>query len=163
MTLVLGRTKEDYSMPENELENPIEESSEDTNTVDVKESILLSVKKLVGVGADNPDFDADILTHINSVFAILQQLGVGPENGYFIVDDTATWTDYLGNYSVHVNMVKSYMAAKVRILFDPPVSSAVADSLNRICSEFEWRANVAAENHDLHKEASDDESGTNEP
>lgn len=156
-------TEKDLENPiEEPVEDPVEESSEESS-VDVKESILLSVKKLVGVGADNPDFDADILTHINSVFAILQQLGVGPETGYFIVDDTATWTDYLGNYSVHVNMVKSYMAAKVRILFDPPVSSAVADSLNRICSEFEWRANVAAENHDLHKEASDDESGTDEP
>ena len=158
-------------MTENDLENPIEtpsgenvtEGSSEENTVDVKESILQSIKKLVGVGSDNPDFDADILIHINSVFSILQQLGIGPDDGYFIVDDTATWTDYLGSYSVHVNMVKSYMAAKVRILFDPPVSSAVADSLNRICSEFEWRANVAAENHDLHKEANGDESGSDDP
>ena len=158
-------------MTDNNLENTIEAPSEDTvaepsstdNTVDVKDSILLSVKKLVGVGSDNQDFDTDIITHINSVLAILQQLGIGPENGYFIVDETATWTDYLGSYFAQINMVKSYMSAKVRILFDPPVSSAVSDSLNRICSEFEWRANVAAENHDLHKEASTDESDVNDP
>ena len=110
------------------------------------DSIFLSVKKLLGLTADNTDFDADILMHINSVFAVLQQIGVGPSNGYSIEGSNETWGDYLGDDPHQFNMVKSYVAAKVRILFDPPVSSAVMDSLNRICSEFEWRANVAAEN-----------------
>lgn len=110
------------------------------------DSILLSVKKMLGLDADNTDFDADILMHINSVLAILQQLAIGPEDGYYVEGAEETWADYLGTESAHLNMVKSYMAAKVRILFDPPVSSAVMESLNRICSEFEWRANVAAEN-----------------
>ena len=125
----------------------------------VGNSILLSIKKLLNGGQDNSDFDPDLLIHINSVFAILQQLGVGPENGFFIHDESTTWSDYLGPDSAYLNMVKSYMAAKVRILFDPPVSSAVMESLNRTCQEFEWRANVAAENKE-HEEVSSHESGT---
>lgn len=128
----------------------------------IGDSILLSIKKVLNLGVDNTDFDPDLLVHINSVFSILQQLGVGPEAGFFINDASANWADYLGNDSAHLNMVKSYMAAKVRILFDPPVSSAVMDSLNRICSEFEWRSNVAAENKE-HEEVSDHESSTDDP
>ena len=113
------------------------------------ESILMSVKKLLGPGAENTDFDTDILMHINSVLSILQQLGVGPANGFYVSDTNATWSDFLGKDANHLAMVRSYVEAKVRILFDPPVSSAVMESLNRICSEFEWRANVAAENKKL--------------
>ena len=118
------------------------------------DSILLSIRKLVGAGEDNDDFNVDIIMHINTVLSILQQLGVGPSNGFSIEDDTTTWTDYLGADHVHINMVKSYMAAKVRQLFDPPIQSAVAESLERTVREFEWRCNVAAENHD--KEVSEE-------
>lgn len=116
--------------------------------MEMENSILLSVKKVVGSGENNDDFDTDLIIHINSVLSILQQLGVGPDDGFFIEDSTATWTDYLGNDHAYINMVKTYMCAKVRLLFDPPISSAVLESLNRTCSEFEWRSNVAAENHD---------------
>lgn len=116
------------------------------------ESIFLSVKKVLNVGVDNTDFDADILLHLNSVLAILQQLGIGPEDGLFIEDANTAWEDLLGENSSVLNMVRSYVTSKVRLLFDPPVSSAVQQSLERICSEFEWRANVAAENKQL-KEA----------
>lgn len=118
----------------------------------MEDSILLSVKKALSLSPDNTDFDADILMHINSVLAILQQLGIGPENGYYLEDDLTTWSDYLGADSNHIAMVRTYVAAKVRLLFDPPVSSAVMESLNRTCSEFEWRANAAAESYQLHKE-----------
>lgn len=117
------------------------------------DSILLSIKKVLSLDSDNTDFDTDIIMHINSVLAILQQLGIGPEDGFYINDSSSTWDEYLGDCPNHINMVKSYLAAKVRILFDPPVSSAVMESLNRICSEFEWRANVAIENKQLEKEA----------
>lgn len=128
----------------------------------VENSILASVRKLVSAGSDSSDFDSDLLIHINSVFSILQQLGVGPETGFFITDDSATWEDYLGDDTAYINLVKSYVAAKVRILFDPPVSSAVLDSLNRICSEFEWRANVAAENKQK-EEVSVNGTGSDDP
>ena len=117
------------------------------------ESILMSVKKLLGPSSENTDFDVDILIHINSVMSILQQLGIGPKEGFYVEDANTTWHDFLGEDSLHLTMVRSYMAAKVKILFDPPVSSAVMDSLNRVCSEFEWRANVAAENKDLEEAA----------
>ena len=113
------------------------------------ESILDSVKKMLGVDADCPDFDLDIIMHINSVLSVLQQLGVGPEGGFSISGPDETWADYLGDDANHINLVKSYLSLKVRILFDPPVSSSVMDSLNRITSEFEWRLNVAAENKQL--------------
>jgi len=138
-------------------------TTQETEPIEIGDSILLTVKKMLSLTPENTDFDADILIHINSVLAILQQLDIGPEDGYFITDAEATWADYLGNDSTHVNMVKSYMAAKVRLLFDPPVSSAVMDSLNRICSEFEWRANVAAENYKLDKEATGNESDSDNP
>ena len=115
----------------------------------MEDSILLSVKKTLGLAAENTDFDEDVILHINSVLSILQQLNVGPDSGYIVEDDSQTWTDYLGSDSPHLSMVRSYMYAKVRILFDPPVSSAVMDSLKNICSEFEWRVNVAAENKKL--------------
>ena len=123
------------------------------------DSILESIKKVLNVGPDDTDFDTDILMHINSVLAVLQQLGIGPKTGFYVDGFEQTWDDYLGEDSLHINMVKSYMAAKVRILFDPPVSSAVMESLNRICSEFEWRANVAAENKALEDEKNESDIG----
>lgn len=119
----------------------------------MSDSILQSVKKALGPDADDKFFDPDILMHINSVMAILQQLGVGPEDGFYVEDENATWGDFLGEDFKHLNMVKSYVAAKVRLLFDSPVSSAVLESLTKLCSEFEWRANVAAENKKLEEEA----------
>lgn len=142
-------------------ENNVEENTNNqSNAVNTGDSILASIRKLVSSGDESSSFDVDLIIHINTVLSILQQLGVGPVDGYSIVDDTATWSDYLGADSRHVNLVKSYMAAKVRILFDPPVSSAVLESLNRVCSEFEWRANVAAENKD--KEESENESDSDD-
>lgn len=128
------------------------------------DSILISVKKVLGVDVDSSDFDTDILLHLNSVLAVLQQLGVGPVDGFFVSGIEQTWNDFLGDNSAYINMVKSYVTAKVRVLFDPPVSSAVMESLNRICSEFEWRINVAAENKQLEDEkAAAEASGDEEP
>ena len=150
-------------MDDSNLENNTEATTEESSVADlIGDSILLSIKKILNLGTDNTDFDPDLLIHINSVLSVLQQLGVGPEDGFYIEDATTTWTDYLGSDSAHLNMVKSYMAAKVRILFDPPVSSAVMDSLNRICSEFEWRSNVAAENKE-YEEVSENEPSANNP
>jgi hypothetical protein len=123
------------------------------------DSIFNSIKKVLNVGPEDTDFDTDILMHINSVFSILQQLGIGPEAGFYIDGPDPTWADYLGADSLHISMVRSYMAAKVRILFDPPVSSSVMESLNRTCTEFEWRANVAAENKALEDEKNESDTG----
>ena len=108
------------------------------------ESILTSVKKMLGIPEDYEHFDADIIMHINSVFMILTQLGVGPAEGFTIMDEDAIWSDFIQDKKT-IESVKSYMYLKVRLLFDPPLSSAVLDSMNRLISELEWRLNVAAE------------------
>lgn len=108
------------------------------------ESILTSIKKLLGIPAEYTHFDADLIMHINSVFVILQQIGVGPEQGFFIEDDSTTWNEYISD-SIQMQAVKSYIHLKVKLLFDPPASSAVMECTKQMISELEWRLNVAAE------------------
>lgn len=108
------------------------------------ESILTSIKKLLGIPEDYVHFDADIIMHINSVFTVLTQLGVGPEEGFSIEDKTTVWNDFVPK-GKSIAAVKSYVYMKVKLLFDPPQSSAVMESMNRMIGEFEWRLNVEAE------------------
>lgn len=108
------------------------------------ESILTSIKKLLGIAEDYEHFDADIIMHINSVFMILKQLGVGPPEGFRIEDKLATWNDFIPA-DTNLELVKSYIHLKVRLLFDPPLSSTVMESINRMIAEFEFRLNVAVE------------------
>ena len=108
------------------------------------ESILTSIKKLLGITEEYNQFDPDIIMHINSVFMILTQLGIGPTEGFSIEDDTSIWSDFIKDAN-KIEAVKSYIYLKVKLLFDPPLSSAVIDSTNRLINELEWRLNVAAE------------------
>ena len=108
------------------------------------ESILTSIKKLLGIAEEYTNFDQDIIIHINSVLAILAQLGVGPEEGFRITGAMEKWNDFISD-GVALDDVKSYVYIKVKLLFDPPLSSAVMESTNRLVSELEWRINVAAE------------------
>ena len=106
------------------------------------ESILTSIKKLLGIPEDYEHYDSDIIMHINSVFMILNQLGVGPSNGFSITDKTAVWSNF-----INLEAVKSYVYMKVRLLFDPPLSSAVMECMNRMIGELEWRLNSEAESN----------------
>lgn len=108
------------------------------------ESILNSIKKMIGIDPSYTVFDVDIITHINSVFAILIQLGVGPSTGYSITNANDTWTDFLDE-DPRLEMVKSFMALKVRLLFDPPSSSTHVEVINQSIKELEWRLNIASE------------------
>ena len=108
------------------------------------DSILTSIKKLLGIAEDYTQFDDDIITHINTVFLNLTQLGVGPEEGFSIEDDVASWDDFIED-NVQLQAVKSYMYLKVKLLFDPPLSTSVVESMNRMIAELEWRLNVAVE------------------
>lgn len=108
------------------------------------ESILLSVKKLIGIDSEYAEFDTDIIMHINTVLNILTQLGVGPDIGFFIVDESDTWGDFLADEQI-LNLVKSYVCAKVRMLFDPPTSSSVTQAYNENIKELEWRINVTVD------------------
>ena len=107
-------------------------------------SILTSIKKLLGIAEEDTSFDQDIIMHINTVFAILSQLGVGPANGFSIEDDGAIWSDYLGN-ATNLELVKSYIYMKVRSMFDPPTSSILADAMNKNIGELEWRINTTVD------------------
>ena len=109
------------------------------------ESILTSIKKLLGIAEDYTQFDADIIMHINSVFTTLTQLGVGPSDGFFIEDDSTTWSDFIPDLN-KLQAVKSYMYLKVRLLFDPAsVGSSTLASYERQITEYEWRLNTIAE------------------
>lgn len=110
------------------------------------DSILTSVKKSIGIVEEDTSFDDQIIMHINSVFMILNQLGVGPEKCFFISDSKATWSDFISSGG-SIQSVKTYMALKVRLIFDPPTSSSVTDSINRIISELEWRLNIEGDMH----------------
>ena len=109
------------------------------------DSILTSIKKLLGITEDYTHFDDDIIIHINSVFMVLTQLGVGPETGYSIAGKSNTWDEFIAANDSRFQSVKSYVYLKVKLLFDPPLSSAVIESINRTINEFEWRLNAEAE------------------
>ena len=109
------------------------------------ESILTSIKKLLGIAEEYEHFDEDIIMHINSVFMDLNQLGVGPTEGFRIEDDEACWTDYIDD-NMLLQAVKSYMYLRVKILFDSSsMGSATLSAYERQIAQWEWRLNVAAE------------------
>lgn len=108
------------------------------------ESILNSTKKVLGISEDDDVFNVDIIMHINSVFATLSQLGIGPIDGFMIEDATPEWDTYLGG-DANLNSVKSYMYLRVRLLFDPPSTSFHIDALNKQREELEWRISTYRE------------------
>lgn len=108
------------------------------------QSILTSVKKLLGLTEADTSFDIDVMLHINSVFSTLQQLGIGPVDGFMIEDATVTWDAFLGN-DPKLSAVKTYVYLRTRLLFDPPSTSYVIDSMNKQIQELEWRLNVQRE------------------
>lgn len=106
----------------------------------MENSILISIKKLLGIDKDYTQFDTDILIHINTAFMILKQLGVGPEDGFIIEDANAEWSEFIQESDGNViEGVKSWIYIKVKTLFDPSGSAAVNDSLKRQAEELEWR------------------------
>jgi len=108
------------------------------------ESILNSTKQILGQGADDHGFDVDIVMHINSVFSILNQLGIGPVEGLFITDATTEWSAFLAD-DVLLNATKTYVYLRVRMLFDPPTTSYHITAMEKQIAEIEWRLNVYRE------------------
>jgi hypothetical protein len=111
----------------------------------MEESILLSTKKILGLESEYTPFDLDVITHINAAFSILNQLGIGPEEGYFISDETNLWTEFVAPEN-QLNLVKTYVFLKVRILFDPPSTSFLLETYDNQIKEYEWRLNIMREN-----------------
>jgi hypothetical protein len=111
----------------------------------MEQSILTSTKKILGISEDYTVFDLDIITHINTAFSTLTQLGVGPTAGFMIDDASAVWGDFIGISDLQNNSVKSYVFLRVRQLFDPPSTSYLIAAVDKQIQELEWRLNVHRE------------------
>jgi hypothetical protein len=109
----------------------------------MNESILQSIKKLLGIDASYTEFDQDIIMHINSVFMILRQMGVGPDSGYKIDSASNQWSEFT-NDDLFIESVKTYIYLKVRMYFDPPQNTSLISAIQSQISELEWRLNVAS-------------------
>lgn len=108
------------------------------------DSILVSIKKLLGIDAAYTAFDVDVIIHINTAFAVLNQLGVGPADGFMIEGEEEIWDNYItdNNFS----MVKTFVYLKVRLAFDPPTSTALIESMNNTLNELTWRLELEGQN-----------------
>lgn len=110
----------------------------------MESSILISTKKVLGIAESYTAFDLDIMTHINATFSVLWQLGVGPVNGFMIDDETAVWADFV-TPTQQLNLVRTYIFLKVRLVFDPPTTSYLIDAVKEQIQEYEWRLNQMRE------------------
>jgi hypothetical protein len=108
-------------------------------------SILKSTKKILGIGLDDDSFDLDIVTHINSAFSTLHQLGIGPVDGFVIEDEDAEWADFGVTKIPILSQLKTCVYLQVKMLFDPPGTSYLIDSLNKQLGEQQWRLSVMRE------------------
>lgn len=107
-------------------------------------SILNDVKSTLGISVDDYNYDVDIIMHINTVLAVVNQLGIGPTNGLMITNYTTLW-DALLSPGVNLSLVKTYVCLRVRLLFDPPTTSYMIEAMERQAKELEWRLSVNRE------------------
>ena len=108
------------------------------------DSILTTVKKLIGLDEEYDAFDQDILIIINAILFELEQIGLKPKEGFALSDNTTVWLDYTDDERI-LNVLKPYVYLKTKLLFDPPASSSVTDSINKVADRFEWRIHMYAE------------------
>ena len=130
-------------MPDELTTVEVEEQVADTPVFN-PDSILDSVKKDLGIKFDYINFDPDIIMGINTAFSVLTQLGVGPKAGFSITDRSTEWSEYLLN-DPRLNMVKTYVAKKTKLFFDPPTNGPLSEAFNKTLNELEWRINVAVD------------------
>lgn len=110
----------------------------------VSDSIFLTIKTMLGFSEEDDTFDTDILININSSIMRLNQLGLGPKEGYHITGKDETWNDYIGE-SKKLEATKLYIYERARLVIDPPSSSFVLEALKEDCKELEWRINSEIE------------------
>lgn len=112
----------------------------------MEQSILNSTKKILGIADSYDAFDLDVITHINTAFSTLTQLGIGPNTGFMIEDESEEWADFIDTETdPQYNTVRSYVYLKVRMLFDPPTTSYLITAMNEQITQLEWRLNVHRE------------------
>lgn len=112
----------------------------------MNDSILTSIKKLLGITEEYINFDTDIIIHINSALMVLNQLGVGPSDGFSIQDKTSEWSEFITDED-KLDAVKTYVYLKVKLVFDPPLNGSVMEALKQSITEYEWRLNVQADSN----------------
>lgn len=112
--------------------------------IKVEDSILNSVKKLLGIQSEDISFDTDILIHINSAIFVLSQLGV-VENGYMITSANDTYEEMIGDEVKEISGIKTYLFYKTKIMFDPPTNGAVLETMKQQIAELEWRLNLSVD------------------
>lgn len=108
------------------------------------ESILETIKKLIGISKDYTHFDDDLIIHINSAFSALRQIGIGPQSGFIITGYDETWEDFIESEQA-IPIVKSYIFFKTKFSFDPPTAGTTKESYEKMLSEYEWRLLVEKE------------------
>lgn len=124
----------------------------------VTDSILLTIKKMLGIAEEYIAFDIDLIVNINSVFLTLNQLGVGPDIAYHIDGVEETWNDFLKEDKDKFPGVETYVYLKTRLLFDPPTNSFLVDAMQKQCDELEWRLNLQAERGEMDGDVLDGDS-----
>lgn len=112
-------------------------------------SILNDIKQLLGIPIDDDSFDTDIKIHINTITPGLGQMGIGPTNGFIVLDDDQQWSEYINSDTINLEGVKTYLYLKIKLIFDPPTNSTTIDAINKSISELEWRMMLAVETNNL--------------
>lgn len=112
----------------------------------MNDSILTSIKKMLGITEDDTSFDADIIMHINSVLMVIMQEWYGVDHAFRIEDKTATWTDFLGDEETDYEGLKTYIGLRVKLIFDPPSNSAVIEAMRKEMEDLEWRMYIWKDN-----------------
>lgn len=113
------------------------------------ESILNTIKKLLGIDSEDINFDTDIIVLVNSSILSLSQMGIGPSNGYMVTSHEDSWVDYISDDTINLEGVKTYLYLKTKLIFDPPTNSTVIEAFNKNLSELEWRMMLAVETNNL--------------
>ena len=113
----------------------------------MEQSILISTKKVLQIGPDDESFDLDIMTHINSAFSTLHQVGIGPYDGFFIEDDEAGWDDFVDPGPMQ-NLIKTFVLLHSRLHFDPPATTFHLNAAKEQLQEVTWRLSVMREETD---------------
>lgn len=131
--------------------------------IEIKESILNSVKKLLGIPQDLHEFDPDIIMNINAAIFTLRQIGVGPEEIFTVTGEEETYEDYLGSDSKEIPQVKMYLFYKTKLSFDPPTSGTVIECIKEFIMEAESRLSYQVDPFDVFiSEKKDVKSGEGE-
>ena len=113
------------------------------------ESILNTIKKMLGIDETDDSFDTDIKVYINTVTPNLAQIGIGPKNGFIVTSDTQLWSEYIDSTIINLEGVKQYIYLKVKLIFDPPANSSAIQAINDSLKELEWRMMLAVETNNL--------------